>query len=165
MEFDIGNILYIIITLVAVSLGLLGRKKKQQPGSGPAEGESESQPGFLENLERTLSNLGQEDREVVDLRDYEPDLPPEEVDHEPVAEPVPNPEPVIPTMAESYDQILERLSHREAEWNLDEEQVSTEPLEVIDLDMEEGVDYFQVIKDFNAGTAVVYSAIINRLDY
>ena len=38
--------------------------------------------------------------------------------------------------------------------------------EVIDLEMEEGgVDYFQVVKDFNAGTAVVYSAIINRLDY
>jgi hypothetical protein len=165
MEFDIGNILYIIITLVAISLGLLGRKKKQQPGGGPAAEEGESQPGFLENLERTLSKLGQEERAVVDLREYEQDLPPEEVDLEPVVESDPNPEPVIPTMADSYDQIMERLSQGEAAWNLSEEQVSTEPLEVIDLEMEEGVDYFQVVKDFNAGTAVVYSAIINRLDY
>ena len=41
----------------------------------------------------------------------------------------------------------------------------TEPLEVIDLEEEEGTDYFEVVKDFDAGTAVVYSAIINRVDY
>jgi hypothetical protein len=41
----------------------------------------------------------------------------------------------------------------------------TEPLEVINLDEEEGTDYFDIIKNFDAGAAVVYSAIINRLDY
>ncbi len=40
-----------------------------------------------------------------------------------------------------------------------------EPLEVIQLDDEWGTDYFEVVKDFDAGTAVVYSAIINRVDY
>ena len=37
MDFDVGNILYIVITLVAVIIGVLGKKKK------PAEGGSGEQ--------------------------------------------------------------------------------------------------------------------------
>ena len=44
-------------------------------------------------------------------------------------------------------------------------EILTEPLEVIQLEEEEGTNYFEIIKDFDAGTAVVYSAIINRIDY
>jgi hypothetical protein len=36
---------------------------------------------------------------------------------------------------------------------------------MIDIDEKEGTDYFEIVKDFDAGTAVVYSAIINRVDY
>ena len=166
MEFDIGNILYIIITLVALSLGLLGRKRKK-PGQGvPASEEGDSQPGFLENLERTLTRLGQEEREVMDLGEYEPDLPPEEVEYEEVTESIPNPAPAASSILDDYDSLLKRLNERETDSMLAEGQSFGEPIEVIDLEMEEGgVDYFQVVKDFNAGTAVVYSAIINRLDY
>jgi hypothetical protein len=48
---------------------------------------------------------------------------------------------------------------------LTEADMITDPLEVISLDDEGGTNYFEVIKDFDAGTAVVYSAIINRVDY
>lgn len=41
----------------------------------------------------------------------------------------------------------------------------TEVLEVFDLDELPGTDYFEIVKDFDAGTAIVYSSIINRLDY
>ncbi len=165
MEFDIGNLLYIIITLVAISLGLLGRKKKQQPGGGPASGEGESRPGFLESLERTLNQLGQEEMQVMDLREYEADLTPEEVEFEqPVGE-VHAEEETVQTMTDSYAQMLKRMSQRGEDPILAEGQAATEPIEVIDLDQQEGVDYFQAIKDFDAGTAVVYAAIINRLDY
>jgi hypothetical protein len=40
-----------------------------------------------------------------------------------------------------------------------------EPLEVIDLDMEPGTSLPDFTKNFDAREAVVYSAIINRLDY
>ena len=47
-------------------------------------------------------------------------------------------------------------------------QMATEPMELIQLDDEhdqEDPDYFEIVKDFDAGTAVVYSAIINRVNY
>lgn len=164
MDFDIGNILYIIITLVAISLGLLGKKKKKPGDGAPASGEGDSQPGFLENLERTLSRLGQEDREIVDLREYEPDLPPEEPEDEEIVETVAEPASTSSWM-DNYDQILKRMENREADPDLMNMKGTSESIEVIDLEMEEAVDYFKVIQNFDAGTAVVYSAIINRLDY
>jgi hypothetical protein len=42
---------------------------------------------------------------------------------------------------------------------------TTKPLEVVELDDEGGTNYFEIVRDFDAGTAVVYSAIINRVDY
>ena len=157
MEFDIGNILYIVITLVAVIIGLLGRKKKpSEDGSGAAGG------GFMENLERML-NMGQEEGQVVQLRDDEADLEPEESDYEPVvAQNTRMEETRIPN---EYEEYLERLRSREADILMSESDVITEPLEVLHLDEDEGTDYFEVVEDFNAATAVVYSAIINRLDY
>jgi len=41
----------------------------------------------------------------------------------------------------------------------------TEPLEIIELDEDGGVDYLEVIREFEVGKAIVYSTIINRLDY
>jgi hypothetical protein len=173
MDVDIGNILYIVITLVAISLGLLGRKKKK-PGTGGPEGAgSESQPGFLENLEKVFSSLGQEEQQVVELRDHEPDLVLDESEYESYIAPVNQQEPMQNRFTGPYDRIMDRGGVSEKEqWQ--EEKVkpasvfgprSTGPLELIDLDDQTGVDYFQVIKDFDAGTAIVYSAIINRLDY
>jgi hypothetical protein len=173
MDVDIGNILYIVITLVALSLGLLGRKKKKPGTGGPDGSGSESQPGFLENLERVFSSLGQEAQQVVDLRDNEPDLALDENEYEPFIAPEAQMEPVHGRFTDQYDRIMGRGGESEKEqWQ--EEKIkpesvfgprSTGPLEVIDLDNQTGVDYFQVIKDFDAGTAIVYSAIINRLDY
>ena len=160
MDFEIGNILYILITLVAVIIGILGKKKKPA-GQGTGETAKKSQPGFLENLERAFS-MGQEDRLVVDLQDHEEDIPVEEDSIEPTSEPKPR----ALNLMEEYDQM--RGKQRE-DMNLDmilsEAESTTDPLEIIHLDDEEGTDYFEVIKDFDAGTAVVYSAIINRIDY
>jgi hypothetical protein len=164
MEFDIGNILYIIITLVVLAFGLLGKKRKKPGDGAPASEEGGSQPGFLENLERTLSRLGQEDREVMDLDEHESDLPPEEIEYEPVAETVPEPAPSS-SILDNYEQIMKRWDGGDTDPNRDGIEGTSESIEVIDLEMKAGVDYFQVVKDFNAGTAVVYSAIINRLDY
>ncbi len=50
MDFEIGNLFYIVITIVAVVVGLLGKKKKPA-GQGTSETGGEKRPGFLENLE------------------------------------------------------------------------------------------------------------------
>ena len=157
MEFDIGNILYIVITLVVVIVGILGKKKKP---AGPDTGKSEGQarPGFLENLEKVFL-MGQPEPAVEDLQEYEEDLQEEAWKDDPVPE-----APKVMSMMEEYNQrVSDRQKTRKKDGNLSDRLL--EPLEVVQLDDDWGTDYFDVVKDFDAGTAVVYSAIINRLDY
>ena len=163
MDFDIGNILYILITLVAVIIGLLGKKKKPAGGDSGAPA-TEKRPGFLENLERVLT-MDQEQTRVTDLQDFEADLPVEEPVPERVME-EPQPEAMkSPGILEEYDRIMSRNQDMDSNLLMSEGGVISDALEVIDLDDERGTDYFEIVRDFDAGTAVVYSAIINRLDY
>jgi hypothetical protein len=161
MDFDIGNLLYVVITLVAVIIGLLGRKKKPA-GTGTGSGEGSQGGSFVENLERAF-NMGQEEQVVVDLAEEEPDIPVEESDYEPVNTTERAME--APSMMNEYQQYLEQTDDPSRDNILTKEDEVTEPLEVIHLEDDQGTDYFEVIKDFDAGTAVVYSAIINRVDY
>jgi len=161
MEFDLGNILYIAVTIIAILASILGKKKKK-----PGQGKTASRPGFMENLERFLAQ-GQDEPVVMNLQDDEQDLYEKELvteddadlhgrfaaDHEPEG------------LQDDYQEILGRLSAREGEIDFDGESVS-ETLELVELgEEEEGTDYFEIVKDFDAGTAVVYSAIINRVEY
>lgn len=166
MEFDVGNILYIVITLVAVIVGVLGRKKKKkQATTGSEPGEVESRGGFMENIERVL-RMGQENPEVADLQDYESDLSQEQPEYDVFTEePVADSQRATKGIVEDYGQMLQRLQSRESDIFLNEAERLNETLDVVQLDEEEDSDYFEIIKDFDAGTAVVYSAIINRVDY
>ena len=153
MDFDIGNILYIVITLVAVLVGVLGKKKK--PGTtGSGEGVGQSQPGFMENLERLLTG-GQENPEIVDLQEFEEDLPPEEglVTEK------------APSIMDDYDRIMQGDRQEESDLFYTDGDSMTESLEVIELDEKAGISFFDIVNKFDARTAVMYSAIINRLDY
>mgnify|MGYP001819762365 CR=1 FL=1 len=153
MEFDIGNILYIVITLVAVLVGVLGKKKK--PGTpSTGEGGGPSQPGFMENLERLLSG-GQENPAVVDLQEYEEDLPAEEILAEEKS----------PSIMDDYERIMQGNPNQESDLYSSDGNSITEPIEVIDLGEEAGISFFDIVNKFDARTAIVYSAIINRLDY
>ena len=162
MDFDIGNILYIVITLVAVIIGLLGKKKKQADGGSGAPG-SESRPGFMENLERVLQ-MGQEEQEVRDLQDFEEDLPAEVEEPAPAVEASMNDMMNRPSIMDDYERIMNRNKDGDLNLMQGEDEHMNEVLELIDLDETTGTDYFEIVKDFDAGTAVVYSAIINRLD-
>jgi len=160
MEFEVGNLFYIVITIVAIIVGILGKKKKPA-GQGTGESGNETRPGFFENLEKAF-NMGQEDQMVVDLQDHEEDMPVEEKGEAPT--------PTLSSEAgglmEEYERMLAvRKKEMPGGIVLTEADMINEPLEVINLDDEGGTNYFEVIKDFDAGTAVVYSAIINRVDY
>ena len=153
MDFEIGNILYIVITLVAVIVGVLGKKKKPANGGSSAPG-SEARPGFMENLERVLQ-MGQEPAEITELQNFEEDVPVEEEVPVHTAEKSFNDLRNRPSIMDEYDRIMNRSKDGEL----------SEALEVMDLDEMQGTDYFEIVREFDAGTAVVYSAIINRLDY
>ena len=170
MDFDIGNILYLVVTLVVVIVGLLGRKRKtaRKPAPG-GEKEGQAKPSFMENLEKVLT-MGQEVPAVTEIPENEPDILPEEVVTEAEAEPVKG-EPVssgagmTSALMEEYSRVRGGIAEPAGELIQTETDIITEPIEVIRLDEEEGTDYFEIVKDFDAGTAVVYSAIINRVDY
>ena len=163
MEFDISTILYIVITLVAVIVGLLGKKKKPEGQPGGAEG-SESQPGFFESLEQAL-RMGQENPQVTDLQSFEEDLPAEEhLDYE--RDKAPAPEPVAtPSMMDEYERILKDRQADDPDIFFTGEGEMDQVLEVIDLDPDSDANFFEMVQEFDAKTAIVYSAIINRLDY
>ena len=163
MEFDIGTILYIVITLVAVLVGVLGKKKKPAEGA-PGTTQGEARTSFMENLERVLTQ-GQEPAQVRDLQDYEADLPAEEyVSDELMEEPLPE-NRRSESLMDQYEEIMRRNTGSDTDPMVSEVGEMEEVLEVIDLDKGYGTDYFEIVRDFDAGTAVVYSAIINRLDY
>ncbi|RLE00398.1 MAG: hypothetical protein DRJ13_08630 [Bacteroidetes bacterium] len=163
MDFDIGNIFYIVITLVAVIIGVLGKKKKPaKGGSGAPEGSA--RPGFLENLERVLQ-MGQEPAEITELQEFEADLPVEETV---AAEAVDGPFLDVrnrPSIMDEYDRIMNRGKDGELDFMTEEGEQINENMELLELDEIPGTNYFEIVKDFDAGTAVVYSTIINRLDY
>lgn len=161
MDFDIGNILYIVITLVAVLVGVLGKKKKPAPG-GTGEDTGERRPGFMENLERVLT-MGQEESMVADLKPYEEDLPAEEMSQ---AEAEAADKDIVrsPGIMEQYENFMQSSKDGDTDRIMTEGASMLDPLEVEDLDNVDGTDYFEVVKDFDAETAVIYSAIINRLD-
>ena len=166
MDFDIGNILYIVITLVAVIVGVMGKKKKKPAEGGSSAPESGARPGFMENLERILQ-MGQEPVEVAELQEFEADLPVEETVAAAAAA-VDDPFVDIrhrPTIMEDYDRIMGRGKAGELEFMLDDGELAADAGEVLDLNEESGTNYFEIIKDFDARTAIVYSTIINRLDY
>ena len=167
-DFDISNILIVVITLIAVIIGLMGRKRRtSQKPSAPGESRGESREGFLENLERILT-MEQEKPEYVDFHEEASDLSPaDEVIEEVVSAMEPESERVISPsgFASEYERILKELGSPGSISYIEGER-STEPLEVIELDEErKGTDYFEIVRNFDPGTAIVYSAIINRINY
>ncbi len=160
MDFEIGNILYIVITLVAVIVGVLGKKKKPANG-GSSTPESGARPGFMENLERVLQ-MGQEPAEITELQNFEEDVPVEELVPVHTAEKSFNDLRNKPSIMDEYDRIMNRS--KDGEFVMEDGELS-EALGVLDLDEMQGTDYFEIVREFDAGTAVVYSTIINRLDY
>lgn len=171
MDFDIGNLFYVVITLVAIFAGLLGKKKK--PGSqGPGGQKKTSQPGFFQSLEDFM-RMDEETPQSVDLEE-EPGLQHEvegdevltDLSMEPSMETYSEPVPEASTdLMSEYERLLRERNESYMATGSAEMVQNEEPLQLIELEEDDGTDYFEVVKDFNAATAVVYSAIINRLDY
>ena len=165
MDFDIGNILYVVITLVAITAGLL-RKKKKPANQSPKETDDEAQPGFLENIERIL-RMGQENPQVTDLQGYEEDIAFEESESAVSLNSELVTETVVPSKSilDDYDRIMNSMDGVSYDTSFADGDQPGESMEIGDMDHEGEVNYFEIVEEFDARTAVVYSAIINRLDY
>lgn len=150
-----------VITLVAVIVGILGKKKKPAT-SGSGEKGRTRVGGFFENLEKAFQ-MGQEEQVVLEFDESEEDMSPEESDYEPgVAD---DRSPQTSSLLDEWERYMDKPRSVDSGISLSASDLTTDPLEVIDLDDQEGTDYFEVVEDFNAATAVVYAAIINRIDY
>ena len=170
-EFDIGTIIYVVITLVVLLIGLLGKKKKPATDS---QSDGESRTGdFMQNLERTFGFGGEEEgdqegeQNVMGVARAEGELG-QQRGMESRAE----------NMWEEYERIhgtreeKERIADRgfrrgemEGETVFSEVQEPADHLDIIELGEYEGRSYFDIVQDFDAVTAVIYSAIINRTEY
>lgn len=163
MDFEIGNILYIVITLVAVIVGILGKKKKPA-NQGTGEEEGAARPGFMENLERVL-RMGQENPQVSDLQSFDEDI---SVEEEYVTEQgvTSQWEPMkAPSIMDNYDRIMKGSSQGDSDLYFTDGENMSESPELIDLDRYPGTSLSDLTKNFDARTAVIYATIINRLDY
>jgi len=176
MDFDIGTLIYIIITIVAVVAGALGNKKKPVPGKQGSSGSSSS-GGFFNKLEQQFSEFTSEVKDSVQSTRDEFTM---------------NEAPAETYMAEEqpeYNEVVEEYTEQEEseqgeyadfegiytpgkEENIDliqQEAIratdESEMLEVIEMDEASHPDYFEIVSDFDLGTAVIYSSIINRIEY
>ncbi|MEZ5072849.1 MAG: hypothetical protein R2751_18330 [Bacteroidales bacterium] len=164
MDFDFGNILYIVVTLIALFAGLAGKKKPKKGSGGVSSG-----GGFFENLERALQG---------------------EVPQE-FQEPIPEAEQAVEeTFAFEGSRFtpvedspffsgggLESVLYEEEEPGEEEEDLeeilrgeegiaATQLTEIGKMGMEEERTVFSdLVENFDARQAVIYSTILNRLDY
>ncbi len=173
MEFDFGTILYILVTIIAIIAGVAGKKKK--PASRPEVAESpetEAGEGFFDRLERQFSDFGEETRrETGEEEGAGQETQPDAVVYQPVEEASERINSGKDDDSRSSEAHFEGLYDPEKQDNVDimrsEAEQSGEALEVVDLEGDEdgGTDYFEIVKDFDLRTAVIYSAIINRREY
>ncbi len=188
MEFDIGTLVYIIITIVAIVAGGAGNKKKPAPGN-PGSGENTGSNSFLEKLEEQFGNFADEARgslqEEVDEEVYVTGQEAEEeaaaFEETPAAEASRSAEEqAAPSYEFAWNDPANVYSQYEGYYDLDEKDKSDyddlkasearrtndeDEIRVIDMDEDSYVDYFEIVKNFDLGTAVIYSTIINRKEY
>ncbi len=195
-DFDIGIILYVVITLVAVLMGVLGKKKK--PAAAGKSSGKQTGDDFLRNLERAF-NMGREEEEEVFVEPERETGAQESVtamreraarikqerkeeaesrtsglweEHARLHGGDQMEGPLgAPGVESGYERITSGGIESDTKFGTEgipvfsEVQEPADQLQVIELGEFEGSDYFDIVRDFDATTAVIYSAIINRTEY
>ncbi|HKK61417.1 MAG TPA: hypothetical protein VJ951_02585 [Bacteroidales bacterium] len=173
MEFDVGTLLYIVVTIIALVASVVG-KKKSKPASESPEGEKKT--GFFEQLEEQFGGMAAEtkgaaekvfsDKEEEDDNwfdsesDEQDDNKNNEYDEE-IKETAPSAYSNYEGVYNPDKQAVADRINAESENSADEDNA----IEIIDLESSDYPNYFEIVKDFDLGTAVVYSTIINRKEY
>jgi len=165
MEFDFGNILYIIVTIVAIVLGLAGKKKK--PAGGNTSAPSRAAGAFLDQLGINLEELVDQqpvkemldDAEEADDESFEETVYAEEIGEVKAGEPE-------KSRFSDYEGFFSPESVANRFLISNEAIPVTAPIELIELDEEtEKIDMPGIIGNFDLSKAVIYSEILNRKEY
>ncbi len=174
MEIDFGTILYILITIIVVIAGIAGKKKKPATGEPSGEGGGKS---FFDKLEEQLGGFVDDAREQAQSvkEEFSPGDESAEVSMEQEATTAYQaiaredfPDHDNPGMYEQYEGVFDPDSEEGLDLLPDEAVRSTEEsdsMELVDLEEEDHPDYFEIVSEFDLGTAVIYSAIINRKEF
>ncbi|MDF1570329.1 MAG: hypothetical protein P1P82_01780 [Bacteroidales bacterium] len=175
MEFDIGTLIYIVITIIAIVAGVAG-KKKTPAGSSDGSGDGSSK-SFFDKLEEQLTGFADEAKETAGSFAEEIKAPftgdQYVVEREVAADDRREQDKTywqnnIESAYDEYAGIYDPDQQDELEQISEEAIRSTDEsdmLQVEELDESEHPDYFEIVNEFDLGTAVVYSTIINRKEY
>jgi hypothetical protein len=165
MDDIFDSLIYIIITLVAFAISVLGKKKKKsRPNTAPINKEQpqqEKERPLLSNLERLLNEeLGIEDRQYSNQYEEQEqvDQPIEEEKYEPeqiTKDEVPL-DHVPPEMLDDKEDIPYSIEYD------DNSEIFSKSIKEEDITDEEQQE---VLPDFNLRDAIIYSEIINRKEY
>jgi hypothetical protein len=160
MDFEIGNVIYIIATIVAIAVGLLSKKKKPAGTGAPVSSEPEKKPGIFDALGKEMESFLESKRMYDGIEvDSEVDSDIEFESLEEAAAPIEE----VPFQSE-YKGMLN--SEMKANYNRIISDGSMDmPMEIIDLEGDEEPDFFDIDKEFDLKSAIIYSAIINRIEY
>ena len=133
MEDGASSILYIIISVIIILVGILGKKKKPQQVPG---GSDNKEPGIMDFFDKLgLADTEKEREEFIDI---------EEEEETKVA-------PTVKDHIEKKSEVTEQISEVESE-----EKKAFEISDEFDYETDEIKDEFDLKK------AIIYSEIINR---
>ncbi len=175
MDFDIGTLFYILITIVAIVASVFGQKKKQAEGQQSSD-EEDAPFGFFSKLEEQIGGMVDDTKEGV--KKVAEEITPAEQ----------RPDNRIQQDKDSYDWAstsfdgdaatsgdyyneFEGYYDSKKQESLDaiieevERSTSDEAIKVIEVEDISHPDYFKIVESFDLGTAVIYSTIINRKEY
>ncbi len=168
MDFDLGNIFYIIVTIIAIVAGLAGKKKKKPAGNPVAAPHSERNPlNFLEqlglNIDESEPVMAPEKEEVVS-QDFS-----DEAEETEGMESYDD-EPVVKESVKSVYSNYEGVFNPEAEANrllMEKEAESVTYVSLLEEDdeVEQVINIEEIIKKFDITSAVIYSEILQRKAY
>lgn len=157
MDDSFGNLVYIIIALVAFAISALGKKKKKQAQRTNVNIKSttsgkESSAFSFNNIEKLI-------KEEIGLKDQNSINDPYETEFIQEEKPV---EEVLDTVPE---EILDNKAQQPFSIEYaDTKEVFSDFIENSDLSKKESSEEFN-LDDFNLQKAVIYSEIINRKKY
>ena len=176
MDLDIGSLIYILITVVAVIAGIARKRKKPATGGAPAEEGESSSPkgGFFGKLEQQLENFATEAKGSLEK------MTGQSLSNEPETVAV-DERDYFEKKTDDYEAIdkndlRNNFAEYEGLYSPDDEQNFellesegirvTDALEMIHLgeDQERRFDDVKVLEEFDARTAIIYSTIINRIE-
>ncbi len=175
MDFDIGSLIYILVTIVAIVAGVAGKKKKKRSLTNSPSGEEKaSSPagGFFSKLEKQLENFTAETSNSFENLKQEPLVSEEEV----VVEKDYFESRFEQVEQETHDDLSSKMATYEGIFNPNDEKNSellasegisvTDPLELVDLEQDVYNDFDQakITEAFDLRAAVIYSTIINRIE-